>query len=85
MQTNSVQISSADNRTFAYPSPLRSNSRCGATRPNRFLLPLAQPIEASLTKPDLNASTSVSISASVIGVENVHVPVLIMLQPSLQR
>ena len=46
-------------------------------------LPLAQPIEASLAKPDLNAPTSVSISASVIGVENVHVPVLMMMQPSL--
>ena len=44
---------------------------------------LAQPIEASFAKPDLNAPTSVSISASVIGVENVHVPVLMMLQPSL--
>jgi hypothetical protein len=42
-----------------------------------------QPIEASFPKPDLNAPTSVSISASVIGVENVHVPVLMMLQPSL--
>ena len=57
--------------------------RCGATRPNRSVPPLAQPIEASLAKPDLNASTSVSISASVIGVENTHVPVLMMLQPSL--
>src|SRR4051812_25830318 len=46
------------------------------TRPNRLVLPLAQPIEASLAKPDLNAPTSVSISASVIGVENVHAPVL---------
>ena len=45
--------------------------------------PLAQPIGASLAKPDLNAPTSVSISASVIGVENVHAPVLMMLQPSL--
>jgi hypothetical protein len=46
---------------------------------------LAQPIEASFAKPDLNAPTSVSISASVIGVENVHVPVLMMLQPSSWR
>ena len=45
--------------------------------------PLSQPIEASLAKPDLNAPTSVSISALVIGVENTHVPVLMMLQPSL--
>ena len=31
MQTNSVRIASADNRTFAYPCPPRStNSRCGA-------------------------------------------------------
>jgi hypothetical protein len=61
----------------------RNNAgRCGATRPNRSLPPLAQPIEASFAKPDLNAPTSVSISASVIGVENVHVPVLMMLQPS---
>lgn len=44
---------------------------------------LAQPIEASFAKPDLNAPTSVSISASVIGVENTHAPVLMMLQPSL--
>jgi hypothetical protein len=44
---------------------------------------LAQPIEASLAKPDLNAPTSVSISASVIGVENVHVPELMIMQPSL--
>src|SRR6476661_8407025 len=43
----------------------------------------AQPIEASLAKPDLYAPTSVSISASVIGVENVHVPELMMMQPSL--
>ena len=55
------------------------------TRPNRSVPPLAQPIEASLAKPDLNASTSVSISASVIGVENTHVPVLMMMQPSLYR
>ena len=53
------------------------------TRPNRSVPPLAQPIEASFAKPDLNAPTSVSISASVIGVENVHAPVLMMLQPSL--
>ena len=52
-------------------------------RPNRSVPPLAQPIEASLAKPDLYAPTSVSISASVIGVENVHVPVLMMMQPSL--
>ena len=45
--------------------------------------PLAQPIEASLAKPDLNAPTSVSISASVIGVENTHAPELMMMQPSL--
>jgi hypothetical protein len=31
----------------------------------------------------LYAPTSVSIFASVIGVENVHVPELMMLQPSL--
>ena len=43
----------------------------------------AQPIEASLAKPDLNPPTSVSISASVIGVENTHAPELMMLQPSL--
>ena len=43
----------------------------------------AQLIEASLAKPDLNAPTSVSISASVIGVENVHVPELMIMQPSL--
>ena len=48
----------------------------------RSVFPLAH-IEASLAKPDLNAPTSVSISASVIGVEKVHVPVLMMLQPSL--
>jgi hypothetical protein len=47
------------------------------------MTPLAQPIEASLSKPDLNAPTSVSISASVIGVENTHAPELMMLQPSL--
>ena len=52
---------------------------------NRSVPPLAQPIEASLAKPDLNAATSVSISASVIGVENTHAPVLMMLQPSLWR
>ena len=57
---------------------LTTNSR--AERP---VPPLAQPIEASFAKPDLNAPTSVSISASVIGVENVHAPVLMMLQPSL--
>ncbi len=52
-------------------------------RPNRSVPPLAQPIEASLAKPDLNAPTSVSISASVIGVENTHAPELMMMQPSL--
>ena len=51
-------------------------------RLSRSVPPLAQPIEASFAKLDLNAPTSVSISASVIGVENVHVPVLMMLQPS---
>ena len=60
---------------------------CG-TKTNAWLIisrnpPLAQPIEASLAKPDLNAPTSVSISASVIGVENTHAPELMMLQPSL--
>ncbi len=60
------------------------------TKTNAWLIisginPLAQPIEASLAKPDLNAPASVSISASVIGVENTHAPVLMMLQPSLWR
>ena len=53
------------------------------SRKNATVPPLAQPIEASLAKPDLNAPTSVSISASVIGVENTHAPELMMLQPSL--
>ena len=53
------------------------------TPPNRSVLPLAHPIEASFARPDLNAPTSVSISASVIGVENTHAPELMMLQPSL--
>jgi hypothetical protein len=60
-----------------------SASATHPTRPNGSVLPLAQPIEASLAKPELNAPTSVSISASVIGVENTHAPELMMLQPSL--
>ena len=56
----------------------------GASHPSELMVPpLAQPIEASLAKPDLNAPTSVSISASAIGVENTHAPELMMLQPSL--
>ena len=51
--------------------------------PTRSAISLAQPIEASFAKPDLNAPTSVSVSASVIGVENTHVPELMMMQPSL--
>ena len=50
---------------------------------NRPVPPLAQPIEASFAKPDLNAPTSLSISASVIGVENTDAPELMMMQPSL--
>lgn len=60
-----------------------SKFECRMTKWRQGESPSAQPIEASLAKPDLNAPTSVSISASVIGVENVHVPVLMMLQPSL--
>ena len=62
----------------------RARRLCKASHPSQSsVLPLAHAIEASLAKPDLNAPTSVSISASVIGVENVHAPVLMMLQPSL--
>ena len=70
--------------TFLKVSPRPAPSKYYASRrPNPSVPPLAQPIEASLAKPDLNAPTSVSISASVIGVENAHAPVLMMLQPSL--
>ena len=79
MQTNSVR----SHRPIIGPSHIRvlSDRRTrGAERP---VPPLAQPIEASFAKPDLNAPTSVSISASVIGVENTHAPELMMLQPLL--
>ena len=63
----------------------RGKQRCGRSPllHRRAVPSLAQAIEASLAKPDLYAPTSVSISASVIGVETVHVPVLMMMQPSL--
>ena len=64
------------------PPQRRGYSETAASLADRCL-PLAQPIEASLAKPDLYAPTSVSISASVIGVANVHVPELMIMQPSL--
>ena len=66
-------------KSFERPAPLQ---RIPPVPIDPFLR-VAQLIRASSAKPDLNASTSVSISASVIGVENVHAPELMMLQPSL--
>ncbi len=83
MQTNSVHISPADNRTFASVSSAIDELEVRSDPSQSSVHPLAQPVEASFAKPDLNAPTSVSISASVIGVENTHAPELMMLQPSL--